>query len=328
MAAHRLCWAAVILLCIRRVPLSWGTTEASSGTCPDVHIVGLSGSDRLAVLQGCPGTPGAPGRIGEQGPPGSKGSKGDQGTVGKPGPAGSQGKQGATGQKGEPGEVLGESFFCSAGPRSCKELLEKGQVLSGWFTLYTEDCRKLTVFCDMNTDGGGWLVFQKRQDGSVDFYQDWKAYREGFGNQLSEFWLGNDNIHLLTKTGSHELRIDLKDFEDQATYAKYSSFQVLDESDNYRLLLGAFVEGDAGDSFSLHANMTFTTKDCDNDKSESSNCAISYSGAWWYNACHWSNLNGLYLKGVHETIAKGINWKTGKGYKYSYRYSDMKIRPA
>ncbi|RXM96203.1 Ficolin-1 [Acipenser ruthenus] len=150
MAAHRLCWAAVILLCSGRVPLSWGTEEPSSGTCP--------------------------------------GSKGDEGKVGKPGPAGSHGKPGATGEKGEPG------------PRSCKELLEKGHVLSGWFTLYTEDCRKLTVFCDMDTDGGGWLVFQKRLDGSVDFYRDWKAYREGFGNQLSEFWLGNDNIHLLTKT--------------------------------------------------------------------------------------------------------------------------------
>ncbi|MGH0153262.1 UNVERIFIED_CONTAM: hypothetical protein FKN15_045994 [Acipenser sinensis] len=131
-----------------------------------------------------------------------KGSKGDEGKVGKPGPAGSHGKPGATGEKGEPGEALDESFFCSTGPRSCKELLEKGQVLSGWFTLYTEDCRKLTVFCDMDTDGGGWLVFQKRLDGSVDFYRDWKAYREGFGNQLSEFWLGNDNIHLLTKTAA------------------------------------------------------------------------------------------------------------------------------
>ncbi|XP_058861474.1 ficolin-2-like [Acipenser ruthenus] len=333
MAAHRLCWAAVILLCSGRVPLSWGTEEPSSGTCPDVRIVGLSGSDRLAVLQGCPGTPGAPGgpgapgRIGEQGPPGSKGSKGEEGKVGKPGPAGSHGKPGATGEKGEPGEALDESFFCSTGPRSCKELLEKGHVLSGWFTLYTEDCRKLTVFCDMDTDGGGWLVFQKRLDGSVDFYRDWKVYREGFGNQLSEFWLGNDNIHLLTKTGSHELRIDLKDFEDKSVYAKYSSFQVLDESHNYRLLLGAFVEGDAGDSFSSHSNMSFTTKDRDHDKSESSNCAVSYMGAWWYNECHWSNLNGRYLKGVHEAIAKGINWKTGKGYKYSYRYSDMKIRP-
>ncbi|KAK1155798.1 ficolin-2 isoform X4 [Acipenser oxyrinchus oxyrinchus] len=121
--------------------------------------------------------------------------------------------------------------------------------------------------------------------------------------------------------GSHELRIDLKDFEDESTFAKYSSFQVLDESHNYRLMLGAFVEGDAGDSFSFHSNMSFTTKDRDHDKSGSSNCAVSYTGAWWYSECHWSNLNGRYLKGVHEAIAKGINWKTGKGYKYSYRYT-------
>ncbi|XP_032117834.1 ficolin-2-like isoform X3 [Sapajus apella] len=213
------------------------------------------------------------------------------------------------------------------GPRTCKDLRDRGHFLSGWHTIYLPDCRPLTVLCDMDTDGGGWTVFQRRMDGSVDFYRDWAAYKQGFGSQLGEFWLGNDNIHALTARGTSELRVDLVDFEDNHQFATYRSFQMAGEAEKYRLVLGAFVEGSAGDSLTYHNNHSFSTKDQDNDQA-AENCAVQYQGAWWYFTCHLSNLNGRYLRGAHDSFANGMNWNSGKGYHYSYRVSEMKLRPA
>ena len=57
-----------------------------------------------------------------------------------------------------------------------------------------------------------------------------------------------------------------------------------------------------------HNTHKFSTKDQDNDSSAGSSCAQAYKGGWWYSACHASNLNGLYLRGVHSSYANGVNW--------------------
>ena len=71
----------------------------------------------------------------------------------------------------------------------------------------------MPVFCDMTMDGGGWTVFQRRLNGSVDFYRDWASYKNGFGDLNGEFWLGSDNIHRLTAVDDVTLRVDLEDFD-------------------------------------------------------------------------------------------------------------------
>ena len=180
----------------------------------------------------------------------------------------------------------------------------------------------------MDTDGGGWIVFQRREDGSEDFYQGWNDYEIGFGNLSGEFWLGLSKIHRLTRNTS-TLRIDLADFEGNSRFAKYATFQVLDASTMYQLNVTEY-SGDATDSLinhiESHQGRKFTTKDRDNDLWSNNNCAIRYHGAWWYHSCHRANLNGQYLSGTHSSYADGVEWVTWKGFYYSLRFTEMKLR--
>ena len=137
-------------------------------------------------------------------------------------------------------------------------------------------------------------MFQRRQDGSVDFYRGWNVYKAGFGQLSAEFWLGNDKIHRLTASIPSSLRVELEDWNGNRAYAKYGKFNVSDEQAQYRLEVGSY-SGTAGDSLAYHNNMAFSTKDRDNDRSSGENCAVDYTGAWWYNHCHQTNLNGKYL---------------------------------
>jgi ficolin len=175
----------------------------------------------------------------------------------------------------------------------------------------------------METDGGGWTVFQKRDDfvPQEDFYRTWLEYKRGFGNLHQQFWLGNDRLSILTNQDLYQLRIDLEDFDGQKRFAQYNTFRISNGLDKYRLTLGSFTKGDAGDSLSYHNGMQFSTKDQDNAGS----CAQSYNGAWWYQSCHLSNLNGAYNSTV---FGKGMNWQSWRGHNYSLKRTEMKIRPA
>ncbi len=143
----------------------------------------------------------------------------------------------------------------------------------------------------MITDGGGWTVFQRRIDGSVDFYRNWTDYEEGFGDLVGEFWLGLTKIYRLTKAGNKRLRIDLGDFDKNYRYAKYSSFSIGDNTTDYTLAITGYT-GDAGDSLLSTAHTAngskFTTRDHDGDSWSTGNCAKLYKGAWWYYNCHGS----------------------------------------
>ena len=211
--------------------------------------------------------------------------------------------------------------------RSCKKLLEAGHHISGVYMIYPDGFSDgLQVYCDMVTDGGGWIVFQRRQDGSVDFYLGWDEYKSGFGNIAGEFWLGNDNLVSLTSDDSHgpwQLRVDLEDGRDGSTAsANYKEFKI--EGEKYTLYVSGYT-GTAGDSLRYHNGMNFTTKDNDNDLS-TYNCAVDAEGAWWFESCYSSHLNSIYLSNWQSVGRKGIKWGSFRDYSVSLKKCSIKIR--
>ncbi|XP_078367167.1 uncharacterized protein LOC144651149 [Oculina patagonica] len=187
-------------------------------------------------------------------------------------------------------EFYGDGRSCS--DKNCAEIYKSGERRDGVYTIKPDNLSVFDVFCDQTTAGGGWTVFQKRLNGSVDFFLYWSDYKHGFGDPSGEYWLGNDKIHRLTPHENNTLRVDMADFEGNTAYAEYNKFGVMSENEKYKLILGSY-SGTAGDSLASHDCQMFSTQDEDNDR-YGGNCATSYQGAWWYNKCRNSNLNGIY----------------------------------
>ncbi|XP_049457388.1 mucin-17 isoform X1 [Epinephelus fuscoguttatus] len=207
-------------------------------------------------------------------------------------------------------------------PADCSQELLNGIRTSGEVEIFPQGKlgTPMMVFCDMETDGGGWMVFQRRKDGSENFFRGWKDYTKGFGSLSGEFWLGLEALHNLTAMTRMILRVDLQDKND-AVYAKYSTFEVAKR--NYKLTVGGY-SGTAGDSLSYHNQRIFSTKDRDLAPFIT-RCAMSYRGGWWYKNCHEANLNGLYGISVKH---QGVIWTTWRGKDFSIPFTEMKMRPA
>ena len=131
-------------------------------------------------------------------------------------------------------------LFVSTVSTICTESYKSGERKNGVYTIDTDSSGIIEVFCDQITAGGGWLVFQKRLDGSVDFYRGWAEYKRGFGSLTGEFWLGLDNIHRLSSNGSYKLRVDLEDFAGNTYYAEYDLFKIASEGEKYELSVGSY----------------------------------------------------------------------------------------
>ncbi|GFN84623.1 tenascin-r [Plakobranchus ocellatus] len=171
------------------------------------------------------------------------------------------------------------------------------------------------ILCDTVTDGGGWIVIQRRLTGETSFNRGWEDYKTGFGFLNGDFWLGNDKVHYLTYDGKYELRITFS-FKGNSLFAHYDSFYLEDEESQYVLHVGKY-NGTAPDHITdMHNGRAFTTYDKDNDYSLFGNCAKTYKGGWWFGSCIDGYLNGLWTGGIW--------W----GPLFKLTYTEMKIRPA
>lgn len=180
--------------------------------------------------------------------------------------------------------------------------------------------KEFPLVCDDETDGGGWIVIQRRSSGSVNFYRNWATYKDGFGSVADDFWLGNERVHSLTSKDQYELMVSLE-FNGTKASAIYDYFSIGNEESNYTLEVGTY-SGSAGDSLGQHSGAQFSTFDRDHDSLDA-HCAKVYYGAWWYGPryCHASNLNGKW----NELHNKGQRWSSLSGDK-PVSSSEMKIR--
>ncbi|XP_028285452.1 angiopoietin-4 [Parambassis ranga] len=212
--------------------------------------------------------------------------------------------------------------------RDCADAYKAGHSVSGLYHIYINSTDPVKVYCDMETGGGGWTVFQRRFNGSVDFQRGWMEYRKGFGDVLGEHWLGNEALHLLTSQSLYSLRVELRDWEGNSAHYQYDRFMLTNERQRYRLYLRGY-SGTAGQQSSLATHgIAFSTLDQDNDNCDHCKCAMMLTGGWWFDACGFSNLNGIYYS-VGHNIRKhnGIKWHHFRGPIYSLRSTSMMVRP-
>ncbi|XP_034140437.1 protein O-glucosyltransferase 2 isoform X5 [Drosophila guanche] len=217
---------------------------------------------------------------------------------------------------------------------SCVDLLNAGMRNSGVFYLQIRGTTYwfLKVYCEQEISDGGWTVIQRRDDFGEpreNFNRDWSDYKNGFGEPSKEFWLGNENIYMLTNNEEYTLRVELEDFEGNKRYAQYSHFKIHSEADYYKLEIDGY-EGNAGDSLNDpwygSNNSPFSTYNKDNDRS-SLNCASMLKGGWWWKSCG-RGLNGLYLHDPQDLTARqGIVWFRWRGWDYTLKKATMMIRP-
>lgn len=248
--------------------------------------------------------------------------------------------------------------------KECEEIVRNGGETSELYLIQPHSSIKpYRVYCDMNTEGGGWTVIQNRQDGSVDFGRKWNPYKGGFGNIATnedgqkycglpgEYWLGNDRISFLTNLGPTELLIEMEDWKGDKVKARYGGFTVQDETGKYQISVDKY-RGTAGNALmegasqlvgenktmTIHNSMFFSTYDRDNDgwvnADPRKQCSKEDGGGWWYNRCHAANPNGRYYWGGQYSwdMAKhgtddGVVWMNWKGSWYSMKKMSMKIRP-
>ena len=61
---------------------------------------------------------------------------------------------------------------------------------------------------------------------TVIFHRNWDDYSGGFGRLSGEFWLGLENIHLLTDQKDYELKVELVGWNNKYYTSYYDNFHV------------------------------------------------------------------------------------------------------
>ena len=214
--------------------------------------------------------------------------------------------------------VPNAAVHCTTLVNGCCDLrsFSPEDVPNGVYNMSLGTFASANIYCDMVTDGGGWIVIQRNRKGSpLSFNKNWREYEDGFGNVREDFWAGLKLMNALTQRGQWEMRVDFQDNKKAWHYLHYNQFSVGSPSTEYRLAIGGYTGG-SGDYFTKGnepaANAKFTTYDNDNDVDNSRNCAVTFGSGWWHYSCFDINPN-------HQPPYS--DWPT------RVLFMEMKIRP-
>jgi len=224
------------------------------------------------------------------------------------------------------------------GSKSNKEDKKCAIIDKGQLGMEEVDCGRTEYsICELD-----WTVIQRRGQygNSKDFfYRVWTEYVKGFGNPEKEYWIGLNNITKMTSSYNMKLRVELTDYQGKKYIAAYDNFKVGSQDEDYKLHVSGYdpLESTIQDSLKVQNGSPFTTFDRDNDAWSDQNCAQVYKGAWWYKACHATNLNGwnfnkddIEAREVDNKniYAKGIIWLNDDTHDhyFSWPHVEMKIK--
>lgn len=124
--------------------------------------------------------------------------------------------------------------------------------------MYVPGIKPFLVTMEDKIAGPGWVVIQRRFDGTVDFNRDFTEYQEGFGNPYGEFWLGLERLHKITDYQTHNLYISVIDYHNKTRFAQYDSFAIGSKDEGYNLKSLGKYSGNAGDFMRTNENKKFS----------------------------------------------------------------------
>ena len=230
--------------------------------------------------------------------------------------------------------------YYSTFPKDCADLYTLGLRQSGVYQVHLLGKFQRNVYCLMDRYDGGWMAFQRRFDGSVEFKsRGWSDFKNGFGDPYGEYYLGNEMLHLLTTAEDHDYRVMATTFTTNERNSKLiRNVVITDEADKYRIRFElSSIESNGIGYGERMQNYQFSTHDQDNDVNAGGNCAQAY-GAWWHEDCHNDNMNGEYKDKLNYQKAtasiswvndgEGIIWRHWKNLGESLKTSMLMIRPS
>ena len=176
---------------------------------------------------------------------------------------------------------------------------------------------KVKVTCHQTSDGGGWIIYVHRFDGSVAFDVRWAEFKNGFGEQgeNKEFWLGNENVYQLVKSfknGKAKFRFEGTLSNGTSGYITADDFSLENETDRYRLRFGKTADSAGGrikGDLEYHRDAIFATRD---KLPFRAYCMDRRKGGWWFKVCQNLYLTGLYTTNEFISNEGMFSWRLGR----------------